>query len=75
MNYALTENQIGIEKYLYEITNPINRHSCTKLRLSNINIKTDRHNNIPIELRFCILSPNSIESEIHFLIECHIKII
>ena len=71
--YGLLKKQIGIEKYLYEITNPIIRHSCTKFRLSNhtLKIETGRHNNIPKELRFCPFCPNSIESEIHFLIECH----
>ena len=70
--YGLLKKQIGIEKYLYEIPNPIIRHSCTKFRLSNhtLNIETGRHINIPKELRFCPFCPNSIESEIHFLIEC-----
>ena len=36
VNYGLLVKQIGIEiYYLYEITNPIIWHSCTKLRLSN----------------------------------------
>ena len=70
--YDLLKKQISIEKYLYEIPNPIIRHSCTKFRLSNhtLNIETGRHINIPKELHFCPFCPNSIESEIHFLIEC-----
>lgn len=70
--YGLLKKQIGAEKYLFEITNPTIRQSCTKLRLSNhiLNIETGRHKKIPKDLRFCPFCPNSIESEIHFLLDC-----
>ena len=70
--YGTLNKAIGMEKYLYEITNPPVRQSVTKLRFSNhsLNIETGRHKKIPKHLRFCPSCPNSIESEIHFLIEC-----
>ena len=71
--YGILKREIGIEKYLYEIKNSSIRQSVTKLRLSNhcLNIETGRHRNLPKQLRFCPFCPNSIESEVHFLIECN----
>ena len=71
--YGLLKTQIGFEKYLRQITNPTVRQSRTKLRLSNhtLNIEVGRHNKIPKELRFCPFCPNSVESEVHFIVECH----
>ena len=70
--YALLKKQPGIEKYLLEIDNPQTRQACTKLRLSNhtLNIETGRHKNIPKDSRFCHFCPTSIESEIHFILDC-----
>ena len=70
--YGLLKEHIGQEKYLSQITNPITRQACTKLRLSNhtLNIEKGRHNNTPKEARFCPFCPTSVETETHFLIEC-----
>ena len=70
--YGLLKNEIGMEKYLTQIHNPVIRKSYTKFRLSNhsLNIEKGRHKNIPKELRFCPFCPNQVETEIHFLIEC-----
>ena len=44
----------------------------TKFRLSNhrLAIETGRHNNTPLEMRFCTFCPDKIEDETHFLFEC-----
>ena len=70
--YSLLKKTIGMECYLTKITNPVIRRTVAKFRLSNhrLNIETGRHKNIPKELRFCHFCKNTVESEIHFLIEC-----
>ena len=70
--YGLLKKSIGIESYLTHINNPEIRRTVTKFRLSNhrLNIETRRHKNIPKELRFCHFCRNTVESELHFLIEC-----
>ena len=64
--YALFKTNIGFEKYLIKIRNPIIRTQITKLRLSNHNlmIETGRFTNIKRELRFCPFCP------VHFCLEC-----
>ena len=44
----------------------------TKFRLSNhsLMIEIGRHKEIPKERRFCPFCPNSVETEIHFLLLC-----
>ena len=70
--YGLVKRNIGIEHYLVKIKNPGIRNTLTKFRLSNhkLNIEIGRHKNIPMELRFCPFCTNSVETEIHFLLEC-----
>ena len=70
--YGILKDEIGMEKYLSEIYNPVIRKGYTKFRLSNhnLNIEKGRHKNIPKELRFCPFCPNQVETEVHFLIEC-----
>ena len=70
--YSLLKKTIGMESYLTKIINPVIRRTVTKFRLSNhrLNIETARHKNIHRELRFCHFCKNSVESEIHFLIDC-----
>ena len=70
--YGLLKKSIGIESYLTHINNPEIRCMVIKFRLSNhrLNIETGRHKNIPKELRFCHFCRNTVESELHFLIEC-----
>ena len=67
----LSDN-IHSENYLYEISNPDIRHTVTKFRLSNhkLNLEMSTHKNIPKELCFCPFCINTIETEIHFLLEC-----
>ena len=71
--YGLLKDKVGIENYLQIIMNPLIRQQFTKFRLSNhsLNIEKGRHNNIPKELRLCPFSTNSVETEIHFLLECN----
>ena len=71
--YVILKKDMGTDKYLHEIKNPAIRQSVTKLRLSNysLNIETGRYKNLPKQLRFCPFCPSSIESEVHFLIECN----
>ena len=70
--YGIIKQHIGCEKYLLQITNPSIRQSLTKFRLSNhvLNIEKGRHTNTPEHLRTCPFCPNTIESEIHFLVNC-----
>ena len=70
--YALFKTEIGFEKYLTEIKNPVLRTEITKFRLSNhrLMIETGRHKNIPKELRFCPFCPCAVETEMHFLLLC-----
>ena len=70
--YAVLKTEIGLEKYLSEIKNPVLRTEMTKFRLSNHNlmIEVGRHKGIPKELRFCSFCPNDVETEIHFLLLC-----
>ena len=70
--YALFKTEIGFEKYLTEIKNPLLRIEMTKFRLSNhsLMIEIGRHKNIPKELRFCPFCPCAIETEMHFLLLC-----
>ena len=72
--YAIFKTEIGYEKYLSDIKNPSNRKHLTKLRLSNhtLMIETGRHtkDKIKKEMRFCPFCPKSIETELHFLLEC-----
>ena len=70
--YGLLKRDIGIANYLTTIKNPGLRRSVTKFRLSNhkLNIEIGRHKNIPKELRFCPFCTRSVETEIHFLLEC-----
>ena len=70
--YALLKSDIGVEKYLKLISNTVTRKCLTQFRLSNhtLNIEIGRRNKLPREQRLCKLCPNSIESEIHFLLSC-----
>ena len=70
--YAVFKKEIGFEKYLYDVKNPIVRAQVTKFRLSNhkLAIETGRHKNIPKELRFCPFCTNHVETETHFLFYC-----
>ena len=70
--YALFKTKPGMEKYLVEIKNVSVRQQVTKFRLSNhrLAIETGRHNNTPLEMRFCTFCPDKIEDETHFLFEC-----
>ena len=66
------KSQIGFEDYITLIPNEKERIPLTKFRLSNhqLMIEKGRHMNLAREQRFCPFCKNSIEDEIHFLIEC-----
>ena len=70
--YGLLKRQKGIEKYLFVIVNPNIRKTLTKFRLSNhtLNIEKGRHQNLKEHQRVCPFCPNTIETEIHFLLDC-----
>ena len=70
--YKTLKNKTGFENYLSIITSQENRISLTKLRLSNhqLNIEKGRHENIPKEMRFCPFCVNTVENEVHFLLQC-----
>ena len=70
--YAIFKKEIGPEKYLTEIKNTTTRKQLSKLRLSNhtLMIETGRHNKIPKERRFCPFCTDTVETEIHFLLQC-----
>ena len=70
--YKHLKSQIGFEEYINLIPNEKERISLTKFRLSNhqLMIEKGRYMNIDREQRFCPLCTDSIEDEIHFLIEC-----
>ena len=70
--YAKFKTEIGQEKYLSNIKNPSIRKVVTKFRLSNhtLLIETGRHKNIPKDRRFCPFCPKTVETELHFLLEC-----
>ena len=68
--YATFKKSIGYETYLSDIKNATVRRRISKFRLSNhaLIIETSRHNRVPKELRVCPLCPNSMETEVHFLL-------
>lgn len=70
--YKLIKGEIGFESYLNTVNNIKNRIILTKIRLSNhtLMIEKGRHQNIDKNFRFCPFCPNSIEDEMHFLLEC-----
>ena len=70
--YAIFKKEIGLEKYLYDVKNPIVRAQVTKFRLSNhkLAIETGHHNTTPKELQFCLFCTNHVETETHFLFYC-----
>ena len=66
---ALFKTEIGFENYLLEIKNPIKRILMTKFRLLNHSLM-GRHTNLPKAMRFCLLCPRGVETEMHFLLVC-----
>ena len=70
--YSLFKSKIGFENYLNTIKNKAIRTEITRFRLSNhqLMIEIGRHRKIPKNLRFCPFCPDTIETEIHFLISC-----
>ena len=62
----------SIESYLSDIKDYKLRTQLTKLRLSNhtLLIETGRHKKIPKEMRVCPFCPNSVEDELHFILQC-----
>ena len=70
--YSLFKSKIGFENYLNTIKNKAIRTEITRFRLSNhqLMIEIGRHRNIPKNLRFYPFCPDTIETEIHFLISC-----
>ena len=71
-SYALFKKDIGYEQYLSEIKNTSARIQMTKLRLSNhsLMIEVGRFTNIPKEMRFCPFCRETVETEVHFLLNC-----
>ena len=69
--YATFKTEIGIESYLSDIKDYKLRTQVTKLRLSNhmLLIGTERHK-IPKERRICPFCSNSVEDELHFILQC-----
>ena len=72
--YSLLKTEIGLEKYLTEVTSVHDRTILTKLRLSNhsLMIEKGRHLNLEINQRLCPLCSLSIEDELHFVMFCNI---
>ena len=70
--YKIIKGEIGFERYLTTVRNIKHRKTLTKFRLSNhtLMIEKGRHQNIEKNRRFCPFCINSIEDEIHFLLEC-----
>ena len=70
--YGRFKTLMGYEEYLSDIRNVKERTSLTKLRLSNhpLMIEKGRHLKIERNARFCPFCPDTIEDEIHFLINC-----
>ena len=70
--FKLVKTTIGLEKYLIQVKNVTHRISLTKLRLSNhpLMIEKGRHLRIPKHLRMCPFCLNTVEDEVHFLIDC-----
>ena len=70
--YATFKTEIGIESYLLDIKDYKLRTQLTKLRLSNhtLLIETGRHKKLPKEMRVCPFCPNSVEDELHFVLQC-----
>ena len=71
--YSKVKTNIGIEKYLLSNLEIEERTIITKLRLSNhdLMIEKGRHQNIHKTRRFCPFCPNQIETEEHFVLQCH----
>ena len=70
--YSIIKKEIGLEKYLSQITAIHNRIALTKFRLSNhsLMIEKGRHLRINKNKRFCSFCPHEIEDELHFLLSC-----
>ena len=70
--YSLFKTEIGLERYLLETKNVIERVATTKFRLSNhkLMIEVGRHDDTPRERRFCPFCPQAIENESHFMFSC-----
>lgn len=71
-SYALFKTEKGRERYLTENCRLTDRFIQSKFRLSNhkLMIETGRHKGIEASLRHCPFCPNTVENEIHFLLDC-----
>ena len=70
--FGKLKKTIGLEKYLINTKNMIDRISMTKFRLSNhgLMIEKGRHNHIERDTRKCPFCKHRVEDEFHFIIEC-----
>ena len=71
--YGKIKTDIGIEKYLYHITNVETRIAVSRLRLSNheLMIEKGRHLKLDVSQRICpFCEGGCLEDEYHFLLQC-----
>ena len=71
--YWKIKTDIGIEKYLYHITNVETRIAVSRLRLSNheLMIEKGRHLKLDVSQRICpFCEGGCLEDEYHFLLQC-----
>ncbi len=69
--YKLFKTNLCFEKYLLSKNSKINELTRFRISAHNLEIEKGRHNNIPAGQRYCKLcNNNSVENEIHFLLQC-----
>ena len=72
--YSLIKTKIGMEGYIaaHPQINTQDRIALTKFRLSNhdLMIEKGRHFKVAKAKRFCPFCPKTIETELHFLVQC-----
>ena len=70
LSYVLFKNNVGFEKYLYQVKNKSHRKAMTRFRLSNhsLLIEKGRHLRPPLERseRKCFICKNEVEDEKQF---------
>jgi hypothetical protein len=72
-SYCLFKDSYGCEPYLYKVVDRHHRSILAQFRcgILPLKVETGRYQNIPAELRLCVLcEENVVENEFHFMLQC-----